>query len=272
MGDRFERGLHDMKLKKVLVPFIAGALALSLAACGGEEKAAKEEKPQDETKQEATNEQEPTKEQEASAKEMEEKLAKQQVDKDKIVAVVNKEELKGEDYNEAVTSIQSQMQQAGQDPTSKESTEQVKAQALDILVNQTLILQKAKEAKITASTSEIEEGYSVYEEKFGGEKEMKKVLEAQNMDEKTLKELVAESVIFEKYLDKVAPTGKITDKEIKEYYDQAAAQSKEAGQEMPPIAEVSEQIQGFIKQEKQQKLLATHVEELKADAEIELKI
>ena len=40
MSGRFERGLHDMKFKKVLVPFIAGALALSLAACGGEEKAA----------------------------------------------------------------------------------------------------------------------------------------------------------------------------------------------------------------------------------------
>ncbi|KAA0966338.1 hypothetical protein FQ087_08910 [Sporosarcina sp. ANT_H38] len=261
-----------MKLKKVLVPFMAGALALGLAACGGEEKAETEEKPKEETKQEATNEQGATKEQEASAKEMEEKLAKQQVDKDKIVAVVNKEELTGEEYNAALTSIQGQMQQMGQDPSTKESTKQVKAQALDILVNQTLILQKAKEAKITASTSEIDEEYSAFEEQFGGEKEMKKALEAQNMDVKTLKEQVAESIIFEKYLEKVAPTEKITDKEIKEYYDQVAAQSKTAGQEMPPLEEVSEEIQGIIKQEQQQKLLATHVEELKADAKIELKI
>ena len=188
------------------------------------------------------------------------------------MAVVNKEELTGEKYNAALTSIQGQMQQMGQDPSSKESAEQVKTQALDTLVNQTLILQKAKEAKIKASTSEIDEEYSLLEKQFGGEKEMKNALKDQNMDVKTVKEQIADSIIFEKYLDKIAPAVKVTDKEIKEYYDQAASTSKEAGQEMPPLAEVSEEIQGIISQEQQQKLLATHVEKLKEDAEIELKI
>lgn len=41
---------------------------------------------------------------------------------------------------------------------------------------------------------------------------------------------------------------------------------------MPPLKEVSEQIQEMINQEQQQKLLAKHVEELKEDAKIELKI
>jgi len=266
MSGRFERGLHDMKLKKVLVPFIAGALALSLAACGGEDKATTDEKPKDETKQEATNEQE------ATAKEKQAKLAEQQVDNNKIVAVVNKEELTGKEYNAALTSIQGQMQQMGQDPLNKESVEQVKMQALDMLVNQTLILQKAKEAELKASTSEIDKEYSAFEKQFGGEKEMKKALKAQSMEIKTLKEQIAESILFEKYLDKIAPVENVTDKEIKEYYDQAASASKEAGEELPPLAEVSEEIQGILKQEQQQKLLATHIEELKADAEIELKI
>jgi FKBP-type peptidyl-prolyl cis-trans isomerase (trigger factor) len=255
-----------MKFKKVLLPFIAGALALSLAACSEEDKAASDEKPQGETKQEATNQQE------VSAEEMQAKLAEQQVDNNKIVAVVNDEELTGEEYNVALTSIQWQMQQMGQDPSSKESMEQVKAQALDTVVNQALILQKAKEAKIKASTSEIDKEYSLVEKQFGGEKEMKKALKSQSMDVKTVKEQITEYIIFEKYMDKVAPTVKITDKEIKEYYDQAASKSKEAGQELPPLAEVSKEIQGIIKQEQQQKLLATHVEELKADAEIEMKI
>jgi len=266
MSGRFERGLYDMKIKKILVPFIAGALALSLAACGGEDKAAIEKKPQEETKQEAT------KEQEASAKEMQAKLAEQQVDKDKIVAIVNKEKLIGEDFNAALTSIQSQMQQMGQDPSSKESAEQIKIQALDMLVNQALILQKAKEAEIKASTSEIEEEYSAFEKQFGGEKEMEKALKAQSMDVKTLKEQITDYIIIGKYQEKIAPAEKVTDKEIKEYYDQAASTSKEAGQELPPLAEVSEQIQGMINQEQQQKVLAKHVEELKADAKIELKI
>ena len=97
-----------MKFKKVLLPFIAGALAMSLAACGGEDKAKTDEEPQG---------QEVTKDENASAKESEAKLAKQQIDKKKIVAVVNDEEIKGEEYNVVLTSIQSQMQQMGQDPS-----------------------------------------------------------------------------------------------------------------------------------------------------------
>ena len=263
-----------MKFKKVLLPFIAGALALSLAACGEEDKdkAATEKTNQEQTKQEEPKEQKVSKEQEKSAKEMQEKLAEQQVDESKIVAVVNDEELKGEEYNAALASIQGQMQQMGQDPTSKESAEQVKAQVLDTLINQTLILQKAKETKIKASSTEIDKQYSALIKQFGGEKEMKKALKDQKMDVKTVKEQIAESIIFEKYQAKIAPAKEVSEKEIKEYYDQAAAQSKETGQKLPPLEEASTQIQDMIKQEQQQKLIAAHVEELKAAAEIEMKL
>ena len=257
-----------MILRKVLLPFVAGALALSLAACSEEDKAAKEETPQVEANEKGT------KEGEASAEAMQVKLAEQQVDKNKIVAVVNNEELTGIEYNAALTSFQGQMQQTGQDPTSEEVAEQVKAQALDALVNHTLILQKAKEADITASEAEIDERYATFEEQFGGEKEMKKALEAESMDVKTVKEQIAESLLVEKYQEKVVPADevKVTDKEIQEYYDEAAAQSKEAGQELPPLQEASEEIKGILKQQQQEEILANHVEKLKADAKIELKI
>ena len=249
-----------MKFKKALLPFITGALALSLAACGGEDKAEKEETPQG---------QEPSQEETESAEEMQAKLAEQQVENDKVVAVVNDEELKGEQYNAALTSIQSQMQQMGQDPTSKDSAEQVKGQALDMVVNQTLLLQKAKEAEISASKTEIDEDYSSFIEQFGDEKKME---EALKMDAKMIKDLIGKNIVSEKYVDKVAPVEEVTEKEIKEYYDEAAAASKESGQELPPLEEVSDEIKEMIKQEQQQKLLAAHVEELKADAEIEKKI
>ena len=255
-----------MKLKKVLLPFIAGALALSLAACGDDDKAEKEKAPQEETGQEAT------KEEKAAAEEMQKKLVKQQVDKKEIVAIVNDEELKGEEYNDVLMSIQDQMQQQGQDPSSEEATEQLKGQTLDTLVNQTLILQKAKEAKIKASESEIDEEFAAFGEQFGDAKEMKKALKEQDMDEDTLKAKIAELIVFDKYQEKVAPPEKVSEKEIKEYYDQAADQSKESGQKMPPLEEVSKEIQAMIEQQQQQEKLSAHVKELKESADIELKI
>jgi hypothetical protein len=253
-----------MNFKKLFLPFAAGALALSLAACGDEDKETKEETGQEETTQ-------GTKEEKA-AEEMQAKLDKQQVDDKKVVAVVNDEELTGAEYNAALTSMQGQMQQMGQDPTSKEAAENIKTQALEAIVNQALILQKAKEADLKATKAEIDERYATYEEQFGGEKALKKALKAEGMDIKTLKAEIENSILFEKYQDKVVPPKEVTEKEIQEYYDQAAAQSKEAGQDLPPLQEASEEIKGILEQQQQQELLAAHVEELKTDAKIELKI
>ncbi|WP_075619083.1 SurA N-terminal domain-containing protein [Paenisporosarcina indica] len=251
-----------MKFKKLLLPFAVGALAFTLAACGDEDKATKEETPKEKTTQEATTDE----------KEIQAKLAEQQVDESEIVAVVNDEELTGLMYNSVLFSIQSEMQQMGQDPTSKEAAEQIKKTTLDSLVSQTLIVQKAKEANLTASEAEIEEKYASIQEQIGGEEAMQKSLKAEKMDEKTLKEQIGESILFEKYQNKVVPAKEVTDKEIQEYYDQAAAQTKEAGQEFPPLEEVSEKIKGLLVQQQQQEVFVKHLEEIKADAKIELKI
>ncbi|WP_019416227.1 SurA N-terminal domain-containing protein [Paenisporosarcina sp. TG20] len=245
-----------MNFKRLLLPLLTSALALSLAACSEEE----------ETTQKGTDEEQ------AAVEEMQTKLAEQLVDNSKVVAVVNGEELKGVDYNAAVTSVQVQLQQSGQDPTTKEAVELVKTQALNRLVNQTLILQKAKESNLTASDAEVDERYAAFEKQSGGEESMQLALEAQNMDVNTLKEDIAESIIFEKYQEKVVPADEITYLEVKAYYDQVAAQAKEADQELPPIEEVSEEIKGILEEQKQQELLSAHVEELKVDAEIDLKI
>lgn len=256
-SNRFERGLHKMKFKKILLPFIAGALALSLAACGGGDKEEKDEA---------------SKEQQKAAEEMKEKLTKQQVDTKEIVAVVNGEELNGEQYNAALTSIQSQMMKVGQDPTTKEATETIKKQTLDSLVNQALLLQKANDAKIEVSPAEIDEEYEAFAKQFGDEEKLKEALKAQKMDVDTLKEQIAESIVFNKYTNQVAPAEEVTEKQIKEYYDQIVAEAKDSELKLPSLEEASEEIKGILEQDQQQKKLMAHVEELKESAEIELKI
>jgi hypothetical protein len=261
-----------MKFKKIVLPFVAGALALSLAACNDEDKAAKEEKPKQETAAKEAKQETPAAPSKEELADMQAKLDEQQVDKKKTVAIVNDEELTGDQYNQALTSIQGQMQQMGQDPTSKEAAEQIKTQTLDSLVNQTLIRQKAAEAKLTATEEEVNKEYATYEEQIGGEEAMAKALEAQKMDKETLKEQIADSIVFGKYQDKVAPPKEVTEEEIQAYYDQAVAQAEGTEQKLPPFEEAKGEIKGILEQQQQQELFATHVEKLKADAKIELKI
>jgi len=256
-----------MNFKKFLLPFAAGALALGLAACSDDEENANA--PEEENAQtEAPSEEE----QQAAAEEMQAKLAEQQVEEDEVVAVVNEQELTGVEYNAALSQIQGQMQQMGQDPTSEEAAEQVKTQALDSLVNQTLIIQKAEEAELDASEEEIDEEFTAFQEQFGGEEAMNEALEAQGMEVETLRDQIAESIKFEKYVTEAVPAEEPTDEEVQEYYDQAAAQSEESGQEMQAFEEVSEQIKQILTEQKQNEQLMAHVEELKADSEIELMI
>ncbi|MEW9502116.1 SurA N-terminal domain-containing protein [Jeotgalibacillus marinus] len=244
-----------MKLKKFLLPFAAGALALGLAACSEKD----EEAPEGLTEEE----------QAAALEEMEAKLAEQQVDEDEIVAVVNDEEITGVDYNIALTSIQYEMQQRGQDPTSEEGIEQTKEQALDRLVIQTLVLQKAKEANMTASEEEIDEEYALVGEQYGGEEIIQELLEAQDIEIETFKEQIAESIQYAKYMDEAAP---ITEEEIQAYYDEVAAEYEEGEaeteEEFPAYEDVSEDIKVTLQNEP----FAQHVDELKEEAEIEILI
>ncbi|MDS9471610.1 SurA N-terminal domain-containing protein [Sporosarcina pasteurii] len=245
-----------MNLKKIFLSFFAGALALSLAACNGDEKAQKEE----------------VSEEQVNVEEIQAKLAEQQVDKNDIVAVVNDEEINGEQYNAVLMSIQTQMQQSGQDPSSEEAAEQIKDQTLDTLVNQTLLLQQAKIEEIKASQDEIEEEYKAFVQQFGDEKTLIEALKQENMDTENLKEQISESIIFRKYQEQVTPIEEVSDETVKEYYEQIAAQTEDGEQELPPLEELSENIKQIIQQEEQQKKLSAHLETLKEDAKIELKI
>lgn len=250
-----------MKLKKRLLLFMVVALVLSLAACGG-----------DKEKDGADQEAGPTKEEQEAAEKFQAKLDAQRVDKDLIVAIVNEQELKGEEYNAALSSIQGQMQQMGADPTSEDSVEQVKKQTLDMIVNQTLILQKAKEKNIEVTQAEIDEEYTMYVAQFGDEEVMKEAFESQNIQLDDIKDRIKDAILFKKYQDDVTTVEEVTDEEVKNYYDLVAAESKDNEQELPPLKDVSKEIKRILVENNQQEQLAVHVEELKEKAKIELKI
>lgn len=238
---------------------MAAALALSLAACGNKDK--------------EKTDQEVSPEDNAAMEAFQAKLAEQQVDDKKVIVVVNEEELKGEQYNAVLGSIHSQMQQMGQDPTSEELIETIKTQTIDAMIDQTVLLQSAKDQKIEATESEIDEEYDVMVQQFGDEDTLKKALKSQNVTVEAFRGQIADSIIFKKYSGEVAPLEEISEEEVKDYYDRFVEQAgEEETEDLPKLEDVKEEIESILKQDKQQKKLAAHVEELKESAEIELKI
>ncbi|MGG4488013.1 SurA N-terminal domain-containing protein [Metabacillus idriensis] len=255
-------------MKKVMLPVITGLMAVVLAACGGNEES-KEAKNDDKAKTAETDQQ---KDQQKQMEEMQKKLEKQQVDEKKTVALVNDEKILGSDYNSVLQSTQGQMQQMGQDPTSKEAAEQVKKQTLDSLVGQTLLLQEADKKGYKASDEDVKKQLDETKKQFKTEKEFEAALKKSGMDMKTLEAQIADDIKFRQYIEKEVPAGEISVEEIQKTYDQYAEQGKSSGQEVPKLEEVKPQIEQSLQQQKQQEKLAQKVEELKKSAKIDLKI
>ena len=133
------------------------------------------------------------KEQQKQMEEMQKKLEAQQVEENETVAIVNDKEILGIDYNAALASIQGQMQLMGQDPSSKEATEQAKNQAIDGLVGQTLLLQEADKKSYKVSEADINEQLDEIQKQFKTEKELEAVLNQSGMDMKALETRIADN-------------------------------------------------------------------------------
>ncbi len=140
-------------MKKLLYPIIIGLLAVVLTACGSNDEADKKND-EKETKTTEKETAKATEEQQKQMEEMQKKLDKQKVDEKKTVAIVNDEKILGAEYNTVLSTTQMQMQQFGQDPTTKEGAKQTKEQTLNSLVGQTLLLQAADKKGYTASKAE----------------------------------------------------------------------------------------------------------------------
>lgn len=255
-------------MKKMMFTLITGLMAVVLAACGGNEES-KEAKNDDKAKTAETDQQ---KEQQNLMEEMQKKLEAQQLDEKKTVAIVNDKEILGSDYNSALASTQGQMQQMGQDPTSKEAAEQVKKQTIDSLVGKTLLLQEADKKGYKVSEADINKQLDETKKQFKTEKEFEAALKKSGMDMKTLETQIADDIKLKQYVEKEVPAGEITDEEIQKTYDQYAEQGKSTGQEVPKLEEVKPQIEQSLQQQKQQEKLAQQVEELKKNAKIDIKI
>ncbi|AOV07541.1 SurA N-terminal domain-containing protein [Sporosarcina ureilytica] len=251
-----------MKVKKILFLLIAVTLTMTLVAYGKEGNVGNDER---------SSEQEVVRVEVAADEEQLKEEELLEVDEGEVVAKVNDEEVKGKKYNAVLRSILSQIEQNGE-TARHDSTEELKKQALDTIVNQTLLLQQAKEAKIQVSAEEIEEAYAMFAKQFEDEKAMEKEFESKNVDEKIIKEQIAESITFNKYQNKVVPIKDVTEKEIQNYYDQLVTEAKGKGKLLQPLEEIKKEIQAKIEQERQHKQLVAHIEELKKSAKIEVSI
>jgi len=258
-------------MKKLLTTLLVALLAIGLAACGSNEES--QNQADDKAKTEEKSDGKAQEEQAKQMEEMQKKMDKQKVEKDKIVAIVNDEKIKGEDFNNVLTQSQMQYQQMGQDPTSKDAAKKIKEQTIDSLVGQTLLMQQADEKGYKASEDEINKQLEEVKKQYGDEKKFEDAMKKAGFTMDELKTQIAENIKYTNYVEKEIKVEEVSEDEMKKFFDQYASQQGQGeSKDAPKFEEVKPQIKTQLEQQKKQEKLVQHVEDLKKNAKVDVKI
>ncbi|MBG9443364.1 MAG: SurA N-terminal domain-containing protein [Bacillota bacterium] len=254
-------------MKKLMYPFLLVLISAVLAACGADDKSKSADK-KEEPKTAETDQQDQQKQME----EMQKKMDKQKLDEEKTVAIVNDQEVLGREYNSVLTSSQMMYQQMGQDPTTKDAAEKIKKQTLDSLVGQTLLLQEADKKGYKASDEEVKKQLEETKGQFKNDKEFETAMKQAGLNPDSLEKEIANNIKYTKYIEGEIKPENVTDADIQKFYEEYASQGGAEGQEPPKLEEVKPQIKQQLEQQKQQEMLVKHVEDLKKNAKIDIKV
>ncbi len=256
-------------MKKVSYTLIACLLSVGLAACSSND--AKQDKQNDSAKSKETT-QADQKEQQKQMEEMQKKLDAQKIDDQKVVATVNQDKITGNEYNSALSTIQGQLQQSGQDPTSKEGAKAVKKQTIDALVGQELILQDAEKKGIKASDKQVDKQLKEEKKQFKDNAQFEEALKKSGLTMDQLKSDIADSIKYSQYVDKEIKSVSVSEKDVKAYYDQYTDEMKKQKQKAPEYKEVKSQIKKQLESQEKQKEVQKEIEKLKKSAKIDVSL
>lgn len=249
--------------KKLLLSLAAATAALTLAACGadGEEESASGDAGQNEQQGQQS---------------MPEPDLEGIPD---VVAEVDGEEISGDEFSENYEaqfqqlSMQSQM--TGEEPDQDE----IKQQALEMMINSELLVMEAEEQGFTASEEDVDEYLSTMAEENGMDSPdaLVEQFEEQGLDEERVREDVHKEVLMEQVIETIDAEEPSED-EVKEMYDmqveQLEAMNEQAGeegqeQEVPSFEELKPDLEEQAAQQKENEAVEAHLDDLREDADVE---
>lgn len=191
-----------------------------------------------------------------------------------VVAEVNGEQIEKQAFETAYTGQFQQMamqaQMAGQAPEIDQ--EQLKAQIVESMIGQELLIQEADKRDFNVSEDDINEVIDGLVEQNGMESQdaLMAALEEQGTDQEEVLAQVETQVRVNKLIEDESGEIQPSESELQEYYDQLVAQQEEtdAEAEIPSFDEVKSNIEQQLVSQKQNEVVQTLVTTLRENADI----
>ncbi|KUO53417.1 MAG: hypothetical protein APF76_09250 [Desulfitibacter sp. BRH_c19] len=175
------------------------------------------------------------------------------------VAIVNGESILEDSYEIQLSELKEMVQmQYGIDvEEDEELLAELQNQALETLINKTLVLQESESRGIEVSQSEVDESIDQIKSQFEDDAKFEEALAAEGLEIEELADRIKEDMIMEALVAEVAPSttiseDEISDEEIEGFYEQQMQMAEAQGIEIPSLEEAEAQIVAAIIQQKEQ--------------------
>ncbi len=147
------------------------------------------------------------------------------------IAMVGEESILQEQFDAIITQAKAayKAQKAEFPATDSAEYDTLKANVVDYLVQAELIEQKAAEMDVKLESSEIDDRIKSIVEQVGGQKKYEQLLKEQGVTEEDLRSQLQVQMLQDKVRTKVGESAKVTDEEIKAYFENPDNQAQFAG-------------------------------------------
>ncbi len=186
------------------------------------------------------------------------------------VAVVNGTRIYADEYSASVDYLTQMQAMQGADTTDEQLQSEIRKQALDGLVDNTLIITTAKKEGIVITDADVQAKYDELVTELGSKEELEKRMAEMKLTETKLRSNIESRMLADAYIT-AKTTAKdlaVTEEEVNEFIKSIDV----AGAELPPLDEIRPQIEAQILNQKQQQVVAAIVAQLREAGDIDIRI
>jgi hypothetical protein len=186
-----------------------------------------------------------------------------------VVAAVNGEEITAGKLSSSIQQFNQVAVSQGIDITNPEAQQNIRSQALDVLINTTLMKQAARDRGITVSEDDVSARIGVIREDLGGEEVLAERMEVLGIGQEQLVSDINDELLIERLLEQIFSETDVavSDEEVVAVYEGAGG--AEAG--LPPLEDVRGEIEAQIVSTKEQGAIDGYLTALREGASIEIK-
>ena len=191
-----------------------------------------------------------------------------------VVATVNGEDITNADLDVSINQFEQLAQAQGVDASSPEMQAEIRTQALEVLINTTLLKQAAAEKGIAVTDEEVANRIETITADIGGEEALTARMQELQLESAQMQDDIKDELMIQALLDTVFAEAavEVTDEEVQELYDSAKVQAGgEQAADFPALEEVRDQVEQKIQSSKEQAAVDNYLAELKANADISIK-